>query len=259
MMLRRMLFACGVATCAHAQVPVTVTEFPEQPISSDSALAAREIGYGAFVAGKSAKLIGADKNFGEVYKVAIGDTMFSEFDYTVRVAAKLRSNIAFIVPDTKKPERHDVSSQDLLTFFLDANDGGMIQLCTETNTVSVEGKPRFKTCFNDIDKDQKFDEVQRWVGMKRKLPETVPYRLFGTAITRINSRYELVYLGMNGSVLRIAYREYSNELARPAFSNELTFNVDPKRPTPFRYRDLRFEVLSIDGEGITYKLSRIRN
>ena len=40
-------------------------------------------------------------------------------------------------------------------------------------------------------------------------------------------KYELIYQGRDSSVVRIAYREYTDNLAKPAFSQELTYTLEP--------------------------------
>lgn len=62
--------------------------------------------------------------------------------------------------------------------------------------------------------------------------------------------YELVYSGSAGDTLQVLYREYTpNDLARPAFSQQLVFSKAPKR---FRYRELQIDFREADNERIVY-------
>jgi hypothetical protein len=65
-------------------------------------------------------------------------------------------------------------------------------------------------------------------------------------------REELVYLGLAGKTLRIGYREYSGggNLIRPAFSQELTYDIGTSSVIVFR--DFRIEVFGANNEGITF-------
>lgn len=65
-------------------------------------------------------------------------------------------------------------------------------------------------------------------------------------------RRELVYSGGSGSTINLLYREFSNDMARPAFSQELRYDLTQSRI--IGYRGARFELLRTDNTGITYKV-----
>jgi len=65
---------------------------------------------------------------------------------------------------------------------------------------------------------------------------------------------ELVYQGVAAGVLRLLYREYSENLARAAFQQELTYTMEAEGPTEVGFRGLRLEVLSADNSGIRYRV-----
>lgn len=65
---------------------------------------------------------------------------------------------------------------------------------------------------------------------------------------------ELVYQGVAAGVLRLLYREYSENLARPAFQQELTYTMEAQGPTEVGFRGLRLEVLGADNSGIRYRV-----
>lgn len=66
------------------------------------------------------------------------------------------------------------------------------------------------------------------------LPEEVPYS------------GELIYLGIQGKALRFAYREYSDNIARPAFHMELTYDLAIGMRIAFR--SISLEILSANNE-----------
>lgn len=66
-------------------------------------------------------------------------------------------------------------------------------------------------------------------------------------------RRELVYLGSGGGVLRLAYREYVNGLAREAFGQDATYNIG-EGPTEVTFKGARIEVVRADNTGITYRV-----
>jgi hypothetical protein len=71
--------------------------------------------------------------------------------------------------------------------------------------------------------------------------------------------HELVYSGMTGSVVRIQYREYgsssaggSYSMARPAFNQDLTYDIAASKEISFR--KLRLRILGADTNGIQYEV-----
>lgn len=65
-------------------------------------------------------------------------------------------------------------------------------------------------------------------------------------------RRELVYTGRTGQTLTLMYREFSNDMARPAFSQVLQYDIgsDPV----IGYQGARLKVLQADNTGITYEV-----
>lgn len=67
-----------------------------------------------------------------------------------------------------------------------------------------------------------------------------------------NFRRELVYTGRSGGTLSLLYREFKDDMARPAFSQALQYDIssDPV----IGYQGARFRVISADNTGITYEV-----
>lgn len=71
----------------------------------------------------------------------------------------------------------------------------------------------------------------------------------------------LIYLGSTGDVLRVGYREETsagtafNMYARPAFSNELTY--DTSKSKTVRYEDFALEVKEFDSSHVTYEVTGV--
>lgn len=63
---------------------------------------------------------------------------------------------------------------------------------------------------------------------------------------------ELIYTGISKNVISIVYREYSNDLVRPAFSQELKYDLG--EGFVIGYKGSRFEVIKATNTGITYKV-----
>jgi hypothetical protein len=65
---------------------------------------------------------------------------------------------------------------------------------------------------------------------------------------------ELVYAGISGSTLSIIYREFKDDIARPAFSQELKYDLSQGKE--IGYKGARFEVLKATNTSIRYKVRR---
>lgn len=79
-----------------------------------------------------------------------------------------------------------------------------------------------------------------------------------TLETKLNSLYPdsfqqtLLYNGKIGNRITLAYREFSNNLARPAFSNDVDYDLSES--TILGYKGARLEVISATNTEITYRI-----
>jgi len=63
---------------------------------------------------------------------------------------------------------------------------------------------------------------------------------------------ELVYNGRSKETIKLLYREYLDNMARPAFSQELFYDLSESKTIGFR--DVLFEVMEAKNTGITFKI-----
>jgi hypothetical protein len=66
---------------------------------------------------------------------------------------------------------------------------------------------------------------------------------------------ELLYTGMSQSTITILYREFKNDFARPAFSQDLKYDLSQGRTIGFK--GARFEVESATNTEIVYKVTKL--
>lgn len=79
-----------------------------------------------------------------------------------------------------------------------------------------------------------------------------------TEIAREFLRRELVYAGISGSSVQVTYKEFVNDIARPAFTQELKYDLSQSKVIGFQ--GARFEVISASNTDITFKvISHMRN
>lgn len=63
---------------------------------------------------------------------------------------------------------------------------------------------------------------------------------------------ELVYGGVSQNTITVLYREFIHDMARPAFSQELKYDLS--KGSVIGYRGARFQVLDVTNTGIKYKV-----
>ncbi|GGY85425.1 hypothetical protein [Marinobacter zhanjiangensis] len=67
-------------------------------------------------------------------------------------------------------------------------------------------------------------------------------------------RKELVYLGRSGDTIQLSYREFYNNMARPAFSNNIQYDLGDSDVIGFQ--GARFKVLSATNTFFTYEVMK---
>lgn len=65
---------------------------------------------------------------------------------------------------------------------------------------------------------------------------------------------ELVYTGRSQNTVTVLYREYANDLARPAFTQELRYDL--AEPGEVGFRGARFEIVKATNTEITFRVIR---
>lgn len=64
---------------------------------------------------------------------------------------------------------------------------------------------------------------------------------------------ELLYQGVGGGVLRLTYREFTgDDLARPAFTQEVTYDVTPNAQTEILFKGAHITILSAGNTAVRY-------
>lgn len=71
-------------------------------------------------------------------------------------------------------------------------------------------------------------------------------------ISKTGFKRELVYSGVSQNTISILYREFQSDMARPAFSQELKYDL--AQGSAIGYKGARFEVIKANNTGIVYKV-----
>lgn len=135
-----------------------------------------------------------------------------------------------------------------------------LKACTVAEDTYVDHivGPRGAACLQDVDSDGAFDKASAESVMftTKKLQPPAPYDLVDTPAAAGSDyfRQSLVYLGAAQGVLRLSYREFSHDMARPAFTEELSFPLEATYPQIIAWRDTRITLLGISNAGLQYRI-----
>jgi len=89
--------------------------------------------------------------------------------------------------------------------------------------------------------------------MGTELDVEVPIRVEPVG-TGTGYKYELFYQGRDRGGVRLSYREYTNDMARPAFSQDVVYDVMPGPGTTITFRQARLEILAAGNDEIRYRV-----
>ena len=117
--------------------------------------------------------------------------------------------------------------------------------------------PSSRVCLKDTNNDGIFDLVNSPMVLFGKflpIEENKPtYQLTTEAVISNNFTNELIYNGLSNNTVFIQYREFSNNLARPSFFQELKYQYNGQ-PITIRFKDIKIQLLDVDNNGLKYKV-----
>jgi len=67
-------------------------------------------------------------------------------------------------------------------------------------------------------------------------------------------KYELLYQGIDHGVVRLSYREFVDNLARPAFQQDVTYTLDGTGATMVSFKGVRMQIDHADNNGLDYRV-----
>jgi hypothetical protein len=184
---------------------------------------------------------------GEITSVNIGDTLLSKAKVETREGFRLNSPIT--APFAL--EKLQFSTGD---YYLRTETKSHQQFYPVDNKMVFSGGVDFngRVGFAIRKKDNK---ITGWtIGGVHMNLDQVPSitKKTVTLINTTNFKQELIYNGKSGNIARFLYREYSGNLARPAFTQELTYDLASSRVIGFK--EVRLEVLRTTNTSIQYRV-----
>lgn len=181
-------------------------------------------------------------------KASVGSTIFSQYKYWSKTGTHLGGNVAARIG----LGRVVANAGDFI--YPTVVDGGPAH-CTEAKAYLDGLVGPYKTaCFVDKDGDGQFEIVKAQPGMvwfESKIP-AVPYSQGEYISPSADSRKaELLYQGYAGKTIKLSYREYVNDMARPAFFQDVSYEV-PSFPAEITFKAVRIKVESAGNDGLSY-------
>lgn len=171
----------------------------------------------------------------------VGSTIYTEFDYqeieTIRLTEDVKSSITDIPANT---------SLTAMTM-----DGVLVY--QPYGTVNYPG-----ILLSDQNEDGKLDRIKnissmnsRWINLQPAAAyedaESIPTQSGGFKL-------ELVYQGKTGNTIKVLYREFNNDIARPAFSQVVEYDLDGNGTGIIAFKGARIEVLEASSSEIEYRV-----
>jgi hypothetical protein len=200
--------------------------------------------------------IGEFPDQGKRVEKEVGDVIYSKFDYLEIVGAELAAPF----------ERRHIFGRVAVPAgqFLAPRDAGKgLEYCTRENSYS-QASHRDIVCFLDENKNGKFEMFRiptlkfgSWTKLKDgELAYTEALDLDAST----GYRRDLLYQGISGAVIKLGYREYLDNLARPAFEQEVTYTLEAGGATEVAFRGARLRIFGASNTAISYEvLSSLRD
>lgn len=195
--------------------------------------------------------IGNEPKIGEQSEAPVGGVVYSQFKYWSKVGYRVRGDLSVGLGLGKVL----VSNGD---FVLKANSDNETVFCSEKLAyIDPLVGPYKIACFIDVNNDGLFDIAKAAPGaiwFKSEIKPSLAYEKSELIIPNNDSfKYELLYQGTTKGSLKLSYREYINDFARPAFFQDVSYDLESSL-TIVTFRTVRIEVLSADNNHIKYRV-----
>jgi hypothetical protein len=133
-------------------------------------------------------------------------------------------------------------------------DGDWGSRCSSTGSGGIPTMPGYPTREFDLAINKSggiIGVVDKGDGSLTRLKNVIGGKLLPVDIEKVGSyKQELIYNGKSKDTIRLSYREYIKDMARPAFFQDLTYDLLESREIAFR--DLQIEVLEATNSTIKF-------
>lgn len=209
------------------------------------------------VASAAERTVGQRPGYGVETVASVGSHLLDRFDRLVLKGARVRYDVHVSLGMQGKI---GIPAGSVLLI----RQKNPLEACTGEDGFSDRILTTGGACLKDTNMDGLFDRAEGpMVFSSRNIKQPVPYELVDLSVEglaglpqeeRKSFRQTLTYLGVAAGSLRVSYREYTNDMARPAFTEELTFPLEVTYPQTITWRDTKFVLLELTGEGLRYRV-----
>lgn len=200
---------------------------------------------------------------GQIRTVEVGESMYEQGMRTTTKIREAKLSVPVAV-DLEVGHRLD----------LKAGAGGRMQvrsegreyaMCFQTigvgqGVASVTGSGTVLACLVDQDRDGTFDYAMFATREKQfPLPHKVGYSMTEkdtTVESKGAFRVDFLYQGYARGVLKFSYREFRDGIARPAFTQELTYETESDGTAVIGFKGMRIKVVKATNQNITYVIEK---
>lgn len=197
---------------------------------------------------------------GEIARAEVGEKLYSEAATTV--TKEYEGTV--LAPVTAKLENYelDVIANSIRPMVAKLSDGRPMMCFPVKRTAlrTIFGGRRYNGCLVDTKGDKTFDTAtfEHQAG-DFPLNAPVPYSvrtIEKTSTTQESFQVDVLYQGLSKGEVKISYREFLDGIARPAFTQDVTYELDSNGTAMIGFKGMRLRVLKATGQYIEYILEQ---
>ncbi len=191
---------------------------------------------------------------GETKTIEVGESLIYKYKQTTIPAIEIDRAIEHALENIGKkatitvlPGRYVEKGQDAFGKFYEAKPNKILEngkaILSNRSGIYVTDLDNNKTEFYVLTNDSRpLSYPKDAIPFKKTVEQTRD---------ELSFRKELVYTGISQTVVSILYREFKDDTARPAFSQDLKYDLSESKIVG--YRGARFEIIKATNQGLTYK------
>lgn len=129
-------------------------------------------------------------------------------------------------------------------------------ICFDAGYDDVLRRP-IKICLIDTNDDSSFDvAAYSYKNITYPLSNSASYttQLKNPSYNQDSFKYIALYQGKSGNKIKISFREFKDDMARPAFTQDIEYDLEKDGTSIIGFKGLRIEVLRATNIDITYKV-----
>lgn len=189
---------------------------------------------------------------GETVTAAVGGTVWEQYQYAGKPGIIIEGSVQ---AQWGSAEFVDLPAGSALVVLREKK----MKACRKLTQLPNIGTSFWSDCLFDTDGDGKFDRVSyNSNGFSKPIETPIPYHRGVIPMDGDGGsptfRKVILYLGADGSSLKLSYREFSNDMARPAFTEDFSIPLGKTFPQNIAVKDKVITVLGLDGMGLKYQL-----